>query len=426
MTSGVSPIAVTLSRYLLEHGDYVVLGVMPTEFEHPERGSELKAFLDEIRAEDGDDHYHSSVFHHGDDDGDTVAVHDPTSAGGSSSSTGVAAGAASASRPRQKPWRERVRPVALDSRLVSQCQAAVAEAVDAFGRIDIMLGCTNEALVGTVEELGQSPRALSLVQDQFETVFFSNVNLIRAVLPTMRAQKNGHLIVISGITGHLGTPGLGLYCAAQWAVEGYCDSLAYEIAPFNIKMTIVQPNVEIGVLTNRVTAVPPLPPYMPDTNPAPLFREILSGLLDRISDNPSSAADLPTPASASASVSMTSPSAASEPTPPQHSSNMMDSSSGMGGTTMTAAHHASTPNYSQGELLNSSQVISLFPTLSSPMRAALIAETVFALAAIGGHDNPPARHIVGLEGVNSVKEKLKTVSEELEDFVEVSSAVDYY
>ena len=54
----------------------------------------------------------------------------------------------------------------------------------------------------------------------------------------------------------------------------------------------------------------------------------------------------------------------------------------------------------------------------------LIAETIHALCAIGGHENPPGRHIVGFEGVGSVKEKLKTVSEELEDFVEVSCAVD--
>lgn len=58
------------------------------------------------------------------------------------------------------------------------------------------------------------------------------------------------------------------------------------------------------------------------------------------------------------------------------------------------------------------------------MCAALVAETVNAITAIGGHDNPPARHIVGFEGIASVKEKLKTVSEELEDFVEVSCAVD--
>lgn len=55
----------------------------------------------------------------------------------------------------------------------------------------------------------------------------------------------------------------------------------------------------------------------------------------------------------------------------------------------------------------------------------LVAETVYAITAIGGHENPPSRHIVGQEGVASVKEKLKTVSEELEDFIQSSFAVDY-
>lgn len=54
----------------------------------------------------------------------------------------------------------------------------------------------------------------------------------------------------------------------------------------------------------------------------------------------------------------------------------------------------------------------------------LIAETIHAITSIGGHENPPARHIVGAEGVAAVKEKLKTVTEELEDFIECSSAVD--
>ena len=77
-----------------------------------------------------------------------------------------------------------------------------------------------------------------------------------------------------------------------------------------------------------------------------------------------------------------------------------------------------------GDLLNSDSVTSLYAPLPSVVKSALIAETVHALTAIGGHDNPPARHIVGFEGVTAVKEKLKTTSEELEDFIEVSNAVD--
>jgi hypothetical protein len=66
----------------------------------------------------------------------------------------------------------------------------------------------------------------------------------------------------------------------------------------------------------------------------------------------------------------------------------------------------------------------LYAPLPAAVKGSLIAETVHALTAIGGHDNPPARHIVGIEGVTAVKEKLKTTSEELEDFVQVSGAVD--
>jgi hypothetical protein len=77
-----------------------------------------------------------------------------------------------------------------------------------------------------------------------------------------------------------------------------------------------------------------------------------------------------------------------------------------------------------GDLLSSDSVTSLYAPLPSVVKSSLIAETVHALTAIGGHDNPPARHIVGFEGVTAVKEKLKTTSEELEDFIEVSNAVD--
>lgn len=74
--------------------------------------------------------------------------------------------------------------------------------------------------------------------------------------------------------------------------------------------------------------------------------------------------------------------------------------------------------------LSSADIVSLHPRLPAEMTVSLIAETINALIAIGGHENPPARHIVGFEGVASVKEKLKTVSEELEDFIEASCAVD--
>ena len=140
-------------------------------------------------------------------------------------------------------------------------------------------------------------------------------------------------------------------------------------------MTIVQPNLEINVLTNRIAAAPLLPQYSPQQNPAPLSRSIIGGLLSRLS---TSSSDLATHTSAASS----------------------------------------------NNLASTTEITPLTPNLPPQMQASLVAETVNAITAIGGHENPPARHIVGFEGIASVKEKLKTVSEELEDFVEVSCAVD--
>lgn len=164
-----------------------------------------------------------------------------------------------------------------------------------------------------------------------------------------------------------------MYSAATWAIEGYCDSLAYEIAPFNIKLTIVQPNKEITVLTNKITFAPQLPQYESTNNPAPGLRTILTNVLNSNPDTRISPSD--------------------------HDQN------------------------SKGD---NEAIISRYPRLLSEAKDRLVLETIHALTAIGGHENPPARHIVGYEGVASVKEKLKTVSEELEDFVEVSCAVDIF
>lgn len=136
-------------------------------------------------------------------------------------------------------------------------------------------------------------------------------------------------------------------------------------------MTIIQTHMEVNVLTNKINAPPELPQYTAENNHAPLCRSIVGGLLDRIEHADGAA------------------------------NGMQDQSS-----------------------LSSNDIVSLYPKLASQMITDMLAETVHAITAIGGHENPPARHIVGHEAVASVKEKLKTVSEELEDFVEVSTAVD--
>ncbi|KAG7008105.1 hypothetical protein G7Y79_00007g022300 [Physcia stellaris] len=142
-------------------------------------------------------------------------------------------------------------------------------------------------------------------------------------------------------------------------------------------MTILQTNLETSLLTNKITFAPSLPAYTPAQHPAPLVRTMVGGLLSRL------------------------PLKASEPT-------------------------ANNSNSTVSPILNHSEgrIESTYPCLPPSMKTALLSETIHAITAIGGHENPPARHIVGYEAVGSVKEKLKTVSEELEDFVQVSAGVD--
>ena len=198
----------------------------------------------------------------------------------------------------------------------------------------------------------------------------------------------------------------------------HLQSLAYEVAPFNIKLTIIQPHLEISVLSNKISAAPQLPQYLSPPHPAPLQRAILGRVLDRLGVTASS-------------------NPPGRPQPPQQKNSEgseVPSSSGSGTSGQPNPNSTSSPapapassasaEYEPLPSLTTSDSVSIQPSLSPKFLKPLLAETVYAICAIGGHENPPARHIVGNEAVGSVKEKLKTVSEELEDFVECSSGVD--
>ncbi|KAI9772849.1 MAG: hypothetical protein M1840_008731 [Geoglossum simile] len=285
----------------------------------------------------------------------------------------------------QAGYGHRLKVVRLDVKNVGECQSAVAEAVKAFGRIDILVNCGSETVVGTVEELSTTPGTLTLVRDQFETNFYGPLNIIKAVLPGFRERRAGHILVVTGITSYMGTPSLGIYCASSWALEGFCDSLAYEVAPFNVRITIVQPNMEVVVLTNKITFAPQLPQYSGLSSPGSSVRSLLAKAVS------------------------------------QHHEQERDSGDGSSGGGGSSAGSR------RGKLDSSPpEMVSISPSLPSSAESALLEETIHALTAIAGHENPPAHHIVSHDGVASVKEKLKTVTQEMEDFVEASSAVDIF
>jgi NAD(P)-dependent dehydrogenase (short-subunit alcohol dehydrogenase family) len=115
-------------------------------------------------------------------------------------------------------------------------EAAVAAAVDRFGRIDVLVNNAGNFNAGFFEEL--SPEEF---RAQIETTFFGPVNVTRAALPVMRAQRSGLVVTISSTAGLEGGEFTSAYAASKFGVEGWMESLAPEVAPFGIRTMLVEP-----------------------------------------------------------------------------------------------------------------------------------------------------------------------------------------
>jgi NAD(P)-dependent dehydrogenase (short-subunit alcohol dehydrogenase family) len=118
--------------------------------------------------------------------------------------------------------------------------AAIREVVDrafaALGRIDVIISNAGYGLFGAAEELRDQQ-----VTDIIATNLVGSIQLIRAVLPHLRAQGSGRIIQISSYGGQVAFAGNSLYHATKWGIEGFCESVAQEVAPFGIGVTIVEP-----------------------------------------------------------------------------------------------------------------------------------------------------------------------------------------
>jgi NAD(P)-dependent dehydrogenase (short-subunit alcohol dehydrogenase family) len=134
------------------------------------------------------------------------------------------------------PANDRLRTIGLDVTDVTAARAAVAAVTSAFGRLDVVVNNAGYIKANSVEDLPEDE-----FRRQIEINFFGVYNLTRAALPVMRAQRDGHIIQISSIGGRRGTPGLSGYQSAKWAVGGFSEVLAREVAPLGIRVTCVEP-----------------------------------------------------------------------------------------------------------------------------------------------------------------------------------------
>jgi NAD(P)-dependent dehydrogenase (short-subunit alcohol dehydrogenase family) len=126
--------------------------------------------------------------------------------------------------------------VKLDVTEAADARAAVQAAVDRFGRIDVLVNNAGNFYAGFFEEL--SPEDF---RAQIETNLFGPLNVTRAVLPVMRAQRSGLVVTISSTAGIVGGEFTSAYAASKFAVEGWIESLTPEVAPFGIRTMLVEP-----------------------------------------------------------------------------------------------------------------------------------------------------------------------------------------
>jgi NAD(P)-dependent dehydrogenase (short-subunit alcohol dehydrogenase family) len=158
---------------------------------------------------------------------------------------------------------ERLLVQKMDVTMNTEIRAAVDAAVGRFGRIDYLFNNAGYGVIGTFEETSEAE-----LRAQMETNFFGAMAVTRAVLPTLRSQHSGAIVNISSMGGQMSFGGVGAYSASKFALEGMSEALAQEVAPFGIKVLVVEPGAfrtEFGGSALR---------YMPVMD---AYREYLNG-----------------------------------------------------------------------------------------------------------------------------------------------------
>jgi NAD(P)-dependent dehydrogenase (short-subunit alcohol dehydrogenase family) len=128
-------------------------------------------------------------------------------------------------------------PLSVNIKAEDSVANAIDQTISRFGKIDVVVNNAGYGLTGSLEELSDEE-----ARENFDVNVFGSLNVIRAVMPHLRAQQSGHIFNVSSIGGFTGNfPGFGIYCATKFAVQGFTESLGAEVKSFGIKATIVSP-----------------------------------------------------------------------------------------------------------------------------------------------------------------------------------------
>ncbi|HEU4411923.1 MAG TPA: oxidoreductase [Polyangiaceae bacterium] len=191
---------------------------------------------------------------------------------------------------------DEARALRLDVTEPAQVSAAARQALDAFGRIDVLVNNAGAGVLGALEELDEAQ-----IRRVFETLFFGPLALTRALLPAFRRQRRGHIVNMSAIAGFANELGFSAYGGAKFALEGASEALRGELAPLGVHVTLIEPGpFRTGFLGGQFERAPRSIDDYRGTVGA--FRDFLSDVEGRQPGDPERAAeailqvvDLPAP-----------------------------------------------------------------------------------------------------------------------------------
>lgn len=125
-----------------------------------------------------------------------------------------------------------------DVRARTTVAAVYEKALSHFGRYDIVTNCSGTAIIGACEDQDEAE-----IRNQIETNFMGTLHILQLSLPYFREREAGRYLIFSSVSGALGVPGLGPYCASKYATEGLIEAMLYEVDAFNIKATLIEPGL---------------------------------------------------------------------------------------------------------------------------------------------------------------------------------------
>jgi NAD(P)-dependent dehydrogenase (short-subunit alcohol dehydrogenase family) len=160
--------------------------------------------------------------------------------------------------------------------VVRPCDVTSEEQVDAlisgvardYGKIDLVLNNAGFPMGGFAEDV-----TLRELREQFETNFFGQVMVTRAVLPVMRAQRSGKILMMSSASGIAAIPGLGAYSASKWALEGWSEALRMECLPLGIYVSLIEPGSHESDIWTRNSRIAAAAPTSPNANRSRRLRD---------------------------------------------------------------------------------------------------------------------------------------------------------